>query len=104
MSRQLAVDELHGEEARSLGLIDGEDRDDVGVAQGGDGLGLALEEGPSLGIGDRAADEELDRHVALELEIAGLPDRAHAALAELLDEAVVAEDEVSFRVHRGSFL
>ncbi len=98
----LAVDELHGEEARSLGLVDGEDGDDVGMAQGGDGLGLALEEGPPLGVGDGAAGQELDGHVAVELEVAGLPDDAHAALAELLDEAVVAEDEVFFELHRGS--
>ena len=95
----LAVDELHGEEGRALGLVDGVDGDDVGVAQGGDSLGLALEEGPALRVVDGALRQELDGHVPLELEVAGLPDDAHAAFAELFDEAVVAEDEIFLRDH-----
>ncbi|MCK7527573.1 MAG: hypothetical protein MZV64_63185 [Ignavibacteriales bacterium] len=38
------------------------------------------------------------------VEVEGLPDDAHAALAELLDEAVAAEDEVFSEVHGASLL
>ena len=96
LRQRLAVDELHGEKGRAFRLRDGEDGDDVGMAQGGDGLGFALEEGPPLGIAHRALGQELDGHVAVELEVAGLPDDAHAAFADLLDQAIIAEDKVLF--------
>jgi hypothetical protein len=36
--------------------------------------------------------EDLDGDVAVELGVQGLPDDAHPALADLLDEAIVGED------------
>ncbi len=42
-------DKLHGDEVKALGLVDLKDGDDVGVVEGGDGPGFALEHGKPLG-------------------------------------------------------
>ncbi len=41
--QRLARGKFHDQEAASLDLLDGVDRDDVGVVQRGDGPGLALQ-------------------------------------------------------------
>src|SRR5262249_39244251 len=85
-------DELGGQE---VALADGADvvhRDDVGMAEAGQRLGLAQE--PAAVEQRRAVfaqAQHLDGDVALELGIARRVDLAHPALAEELDDRVAAE-------------
>ncbi len=101
----LAGDQLHREEAqRRLGsgrglLVQAVDRGDVGVVEGGEQLGLALEAGQPLGVAGERVGEDLDGDLAVEGRVEGLPDHAHAALADLLDQAVVKQVLSGFDGH-----
>ena len=88
---RVALDELHREEEHALGFDDRVDGDDVRVAEGGDGLGLALEQGAAGRVVGDALGQDLDGDVAVEPEVAGPPDDAHAALAELVDQEIVGK-------------
>ena len=52
---RLALDELHRHEVNVVDDLDRVDRDDVGMVEGGDGLGLALSGQPAAGPAIRAA-------------------------------------------------
>jgi hypothetical protein len=58
------------------------DLDDVGVAQAGDRLGLALEARPLVRPGVGAGEEHLEGDGAIESQMPGLVDDTHAAPAE----------------------
>ena len=72
--------------------------DDVGVVEPGGGLGLATEEIDERRAVGRASvlepfrRNELDRHVAAKLAIAGLMDDAEAAPAERPDDLHDGQD------------
>ena len=73
-------------------MSDVEDGDDVGVVEAGGGLGLvqkALEAGASRAHG--AGVEHLEGDGAVEVDVDGLVDDAHAAGAEFADDAVAGE-------------
>ena len=73
------------------------DRDDIGMAELGHGLGLA---GETLGEGRLAADlrrQNLQRHQAVKLLLAGLVHRPHAAAADKFQD-------VQFREQRRKLL
>jgi len=75
------------------------DRGDVGVIQRREQLGLTVEAHEALGVlGDRGR-ENLDGDLAVERGVFGFPDDAHAALADLLDEAVVEQSLVGLEGH-----
>ena len=78
---------LHRDEVLTLVRADLEDRDDVGVAERGERLGLLAQ--PAL----RVAVEQLERDVALEGRVVGQEDRAHAAVAELPHDAIAADGD-----------
>ncbi len=92
----LARDQLHGNEARIVDRLQAVDLGDVRVVQRGQQLGFALEAGEPLGIGGERLGQHLDRHLAVERGVHGAPDHAHAALADLLDEAVVVQTGTRF--------
>jgi hypothetical protein len=54
-----------------------EDGEDVGVVEGGDGAGLALEPRESLRVGAHFLRKDLDRHLAPEAWIERAVDLAH---------------------------
>ncbi len=64
---------------------------DVGVVQGGEELGFALEAGEAIGIGRERVWQDLERHVAVELRVAGAVDLAHTAVADLAGNGVRTE-------------
>ena len=72
-----------------------EDGDHVGVVQLGGGLRLALEAGQEAGVRAVLGAQHLDGHVAAELGVVGAVDGGHAALADQLDQAVAAAQDVS---------
>ena len=90
----LALDVLHSEEALVLRLLDREQGDDVGVVERGHDLGLALEPPQPLGLPRHGRRQELERDVALQPGVLGEVDDAHAALAQLLQDAKVPQGPI----------
>src|SRR5258708_3048625 len=76
-----------GDVRRVAELAEVEDLADTRVAEGGDGAGLA-EEAVRLGFAEGSAERQLDRDGALEGEVLGEEDQAHAALADDADDRV----------------
>ena len=75
----------------SPGLLQAVNSGDVGVVQRRQHPGLALEAGEAFRVFGEALGQDLDGHLAAELAVGGAIDDAHAAGAELLFDAVVAE-------------
>jgi hypothetical protein len=87
----LPLHQLHHQEADPAFLLETVDRGDVGMLQAGQGPRLALEPGLALGIARELGRQDLDRHVAAELRVAGAEHLAHAALADLALDLVMQE-------------
>src|SRR5262249_25285285 len=81
----------HREVRRPLVLADLVDRHDVRVVQLRRRLGLAAEALPLRLAGQLAVEDHLHRDGAVEADLAGLPDHAHAAAGDLLQKLVVAQ-------------
>ena len=91
MLQRRPVEELHDEERAAVVLADIVDGADVGVVQRRCGARLAAESLQGLGIVGEVGRQELQRDEALQPRILGFVDDAHAAAAQLLDDAVVRE-------------
>ena len=76
-----------------------DDLGDVGMAQRVGGARLIAKAFDKLGIAAELGGEELEVNLAAEHEVLGQVDNAHAALAELADDAVFVAD----RVRAGTF-
>ena len=88
----LALDELHRDELDALGQAEVVDPDHVAVGDLAGEDDLLLEARQHLLVGLELGPDHLQRHVPLELEVARLVDRAHAADADpLLDPVAAAE-------------
>jgi hypothetical protein len=61
------------------------------VIQGGGGPGFATEALEGLGIARQVIRQKLERHGTAELEVLGFVDDAHAAAAELRQDAVTGD-------------
>src|SRR5262249_53889549 len=86
-----SVDQLHGEVALAGVLADLVDRDDPGVVELGDGLGLVLEPAELEGAGPGAGADHLEGDGPVEAELPGPVDHAHGAVTQLAADLVVAE-------------
>ena len=89
-----AVQKLHGDEGLALRfinplLVDFVNRANVGMVQRGSGLRLALKTGQSLRVFGHIVGEKFQGDEAVQLDVLGLVDHAHAATAKLLDDPVV---------------
>jgi hypothetical protein len=82
-----AVDQRHRDRELAVVLLDVVDRDDVGVAQLGQGPGLA-HQARALASADPIGPHQLERDLALELPVDGAVNHRHAAAAELAQELV----------------
>ena len=89
--QRLAFDVLHRVVVDALLLPDGEDRNDVRMVQLGGRLSFVAEPGDLPLIEHRGKRKNLQRHLAIERFLVGLVDDAHAAAADLADDAVVAD-------------
>ena len=76
------------------------DGDDVGVVQGGGGLGLLLEAAHEVGLVGERVGKEFQRHIALQSRIASPIDLAHAAAANQRDDLVGAHRRTGRKRHR----
>jgi hypothetical protein len=90
LAQGLALDVLHRQEHLAVVDPDVEHRDDVGMRQPRQRLGLALHAGAPDRARLRGADD-LDRDLAIELGIEGAIDHAHAAGADLIDDQVTTD-------------
>ena len=90
------LDVLHDDVGEAARLSHVEDGGNVGVVERGAEAGLALE-APlgGLALGQLRA-QDLDHHHAAQAQVLGLVGGGLAALAELLDDAVVGEDPSGF--------
>jgi hypothetical protein len=84
----LALDQLHGEKADVVVVLDREQRDDVGVVEAGHRARLALESGQAVGVRRHVGRQYLERHLAAEAHVPGPIHLAHAARAERGDDFV----------------
>ena len=80
----LAIDERH-----AVIRTEVVDREDVGVRQRRDCLGLAFEPGEVLGVLGHLARQHLDRNLTIEFGVDCTPNLTHAAFADLLDDSVM---------------
>ena len=91
LSEILAGNQFHRQEPCALVRVDTENGGDVRVVQRGEQFGLALETGKALGVGGERFRKKLDRYLAIEGGVHGLPDHAHPTFANLFDESVMQE-------------
>ena len=87
---RLAIEKLHHDEGGLLGLFDGEDGDDVRVAQRRGRARLAHEP-PTRSLTLRPVGHALDGDDAPEPLVLGFEHRPHPALADLREDAVVEQ-------------
>ncbi len=85
------LDELHDVVTHSVVFADAEDRNDVGVVQLRRRLRFALEATPRPGVLLELFGQDLEGDVPAERDLLRLVDDAHAATADLADDAVVAQ-------------
>src|SRR6266700_7615193 len=90
-TQRLTLDVRHDVEQQSAGLAGIEQRDDVGVAQRGRGLDLA-QKALHAEARRELRMEQLDRDLALQLEIVSPVHRRHATTANLAGNRVVVCD------------
>ena len=76
---------------RPLGFLDAVDGGDVRVVEAGEDLRLPLEPGEPIRVRREGVREDLQRDLAIELRVGGLPDLAHAAFPEEGGNVVVPE-------------
>ena len=86
-----ALQILHGDEGVAVLLADVMNGADVGMIQRGGGPSLPLEPAQRLPVASQFVRQELQRDEATEPGVLRLVHDAHAAAAELLDDAVVGE-------------
>ena len=86
-----AVQKLHGDEGLPVLLANVVDGANVGMIQGGGGLGFAPEALQSLRILGHFIGQELEGYEAAELGVLGFVDDTHASAPELFDDAVVRD-------------
>ena len=98
--QRLPLDVLHGDVGPVLALADLVDDADVRVVQRRGRLGLDEEALLELGLVHEVRGEELQGHGSLELEVLGLVDDTHTAVADLLDDPVFPGNELVLRYDR----
>jgi hypothetical protein len=104
LSQGLAVHQLHHQETSAVVLLQAVDSGNVGVVEGGEEAGFALEPGEALGVRNERLWQELDRDCPAKVAVVGSVDLAHAALAELARDGVVRQGLTDHDAPRGSTL
>jgi len=91
MAQRRTLHQLHRQEDTVVVFLDRVDHHDVRMTQRRDRLGLAHEALTSLWLGDVLVRQDLERNLALELQILRQIHLAHAALAQRFDDTVMPE-------------
>ena len=85
------LDQFEHQRLGAFSLFQPVDVPDVGMVQRGEDLGFALEAGQAVGIGGEGLGQDFQRHVAVELRVAGAVDLPHPACANLGGDLIRAE-------------
>jgi hypothetical protein len=80
--QRLALEMRHDQIVRAVTLADVVDAADVGMIQGGDRAGLALETRPQIGIIGDLTGQHPDGNRSIEARVAGFVNFAHSARTE----------------------
>src|SRR5262245_5722101 len=96
---RLAFDVLHHDGVQIALADQFVNLDDVAVTRGGSETRLVEEHAPALLVERESAGQDLDRHPAVEAGVLSLPNHAHPALADLLDEPIVGEHLIALSTH-----
>ena len=99
VSQGRTFNQLQHQRPLPLGFLDAENGGDVGVVEAGEDLRLPREPGEPIRISREAVREDLQRDLAVELGVRGLPDLAHAAFPKESSHVIVAEPGTSFERH-----
>ena len=91
MLESQAIEELHDHESAAMFVTDVVNRADGWVVQGRSSLRLATKSGQSLRIPGDFIGQKLERNKSMKTSVFGFVYHAHAAPAELLDDAVVRD-------------
>ena len=70
----------------SVGLVDFVEGADVGVIEGGGGLGFLFEAPSGVVVAEKMRRQEFQRHGAVEFGVDGFIDDTHSAFAEFFRE------------------
>ena len=93
-----ALQVLHRDEDLAVLLTDVVHSADVGMIQGGRGLGFALETRQGLGVVGHIVGQELQGHKPLETGVFSLEDHSHPTTTEFFNDAVMRD----YRVEHGA--
>ena len=93
LGQRAALHVLHGDEVGARVLAPVVDVDDVGVAEVGGRLGLAAEALDEVGVDGELGEQHLDRHLAVEQQVAGEEHVGHTAAPDPLVDLVAVVDE-----------
>ena len=74
VSESRPLHQLQDQRPRAFGFLDAVDGRDVGVVEAGEDLRLPLEPGESIRISGEGVGEDLQRNLAAQLRVGGLPD------------------------------
>ena len=96
---RLALEELADGEPEAALVADVEEREDVGMREGGNRLRLGREARERLGVARQLLGQHLDRDLALEPRVPRAVDLAHAAGAERGNDLVRAEPGSCRKTH-----
>src|SRR5438067_546640 len=98
LAQRLAIDEFSGDEMYALPygwatapLVDLMNGDDVGMIQGGSGLGLLDKALHSIRVSSNVSGQHLQRNLAIEFGVLRQIHLAHPALADLRADLIAAE-------------
>jgi hypothetical protein len=100
LGQRLPRHQLHDEEARAVHLVEAMDGGEVGVVERRQQAGLALEAGQPLRVMSTAAAQDFDGDRAVEFDVAGAEDPAHAARSEGAEDLVRAKPGPWGQLHR----
>src|ERR1700730_4892784 len=93
------IQKFHGDESLTAVLANVVNRADVGMIEGGSGLGFALKAGERLLVAGNIIGQEFEGYEAVQARVFRFVHNSHAAATEFLNDVVVRD---GFADHWGS--
>jgi hypothetical protein len=87
----LAVEEFHGDKLLAVLFADFVNGTNVGMIEGGSGLGFAFEAREGLRVAGDFGREKFESYEAVEICVFGFVDDAHPAAAQFFEDAIVRD-------------
>jgi hypothetical protein len=95
-----SLDQLQHQRPRAVGFLDAVDGGDVRVVEAGEDLRFPLEPREPIRLSREGVGQDLQRDLAVELGVGGLPDQAHAPLADEGGHVVVPKAVADLKCHQ----